>query len=134
MKNASKALISLANNYEINKIFNELRQYNELDELLLIHPKFNICKHIILKELKVNPDTRILIFSKLRDSVATITSKLKKNSLIRPKRFVGQATKSSQDKGLSQKKQIEILNDFKEGKYNVLISTNVAEEGLDIAE
>ncbi len=133
-KNASKALISLANNYEINKIFNELRQYNELDELLLIHPKFNICKQIILKELKVNPDTRILIFSKLRDSVATITSKLKKNSLIRPKRFVGQATKSSQDKGLSQKKQIEILNDFKEGKYNVLISTNVAEEGLDIAE
>ncbi len=133
-KNASKALISLANNYEINKIFNELRQYNELDELLLIHPKFNICKQIILKELKVNPDTRILIFSKLRDSVATITSKLKKNSLIRPKRFVGQATKSSQDKGLSQKKQIEILNDFKEGKYNVLVSTNVAEEGLDIAE
>ncbi len=133
-KNASKALISLANNYEINKIFNELRQYNELDELLLIHPKFYICKQIILKELKVNPDTRILIFSKLRDSVATITSKLKKNSLIRPKRFVGQATKSSQDKGLSQKKQIEILNDFKEGKYNVLVSTNVAEEGLDIAE
>ncbi len=133
-KNASKALISLANDYEINKIFNELQQYNEIDELLLIHPKFNICKQIILKELKVNPDTRIIIFSKLRDSVATITSKLKKNSLIRPKRFVGQATKSSQDKGLSQKKQIEILNDFKEGKYNVLISTNVAEEGLDIAE
>lgn len=133
-KNASKALISLANDYEINKIFNELRQYNELDELLLIHPKFNICKQIILKELKANPDARILVFSKLRDSVATITSKLKKNSKIRPKRFVGQATKSNQDKGLSQKKQIEILNKFKNGEYNVLVSTNVAEEGLDIAE
>jgi len=133
-KNASKALIILANDYEINKIFNELQQYNELDELILIHPKFNICKEIILKELKANPNARILVFSKLRDSVANISSKLKKNSLIKPKRFVGQATKSTNDKGLSQKKQIEILNKFKNGEYNVLVSTNVAEEGLDITE
>jgi len=133
-KNASKALIRLANDYEINKIFNKLQQYNEKDNQLLIHPKLNICQDFILKELKINPDAKILVFSKLRDSVKVIASKLKKNNLIKAKRFVGQTTKSTQDKGLSQKKQIEILNNFKEGKYNVLVSTNVGEEGLDIAE
>jgi len=49
-------------------------------------------------------------------------------------RFVGQATKAADDKGLSQKKQIEILDQFREGIHNVLVSTNVGEEGLDIAE
>ncbi|MFX1504180.1 MAG: helicase-related protein, partial [Promethearchaeota archaeon] len=53
---------------------------------------------------------------------------------IKPVRFVGQKTKSDDDKGLSQTRQIEILDQFKEGKYNVLVSTNIGEEGLDIAE
>jgi len=47
---------------------------------------------------------------------------------------VGQATKSQDDKGMSQKQQLEILEQFKRGQYNVLVSTNVGEEGLDIAE
>ena len=47
---------------------------------------------------------------------------------------MGQSTKSKDDKGLSQKKQLEILEQFKQGTYNVLVSTNVGEEGLDIAE
>jgi superfamily II DNA/RNA helicase len=47
---------------------------------------------------------------------------------------VGQSTKSKDDKGLSQKKQLEILDQFKQGHFNVLVSTNVGEEGLDIAE
>ncbi|MHA1328417.1 MAG: helicase-related protein, partial [Promethearchaeota archaeon] len=51
-----------------------------------------------------------------------------------PARFVGQATKNNEDKGLTQNMQLKILNGFKSGKYNVLISTNVGEEGLDIAE
>ena len=34
--------------------------------------------------------------------------------------------------GLSQKKQIEIINDFKDGKHNVLVMSSVGEEGLDI--
>ena len=36
--------------------------------------------------------------------------------------------------GQSQKQQQEILRDFKAGKYNVLVATCIAEEGLDIGE
>jgi len=38
------------------------------------------------------------------------------------------------DRGLTQKDQIEILRKFRDGEYNVLVATQVAEEGLDIAE
>ena len=36
--------------------------------------------------------------------------------------------------GQSQKQQQEILRDFKAGKFNVLVATCIAEEGLDIGE
>lgn len=35
---------------------------------------------------------------------------------------------------MNQKMQAEILRDFKNNKYNILISTCVGEEGLDIGE
>jgi superfamily II DNA/RNA helicase len=79
-------------------------------------------------------DSRILVFVKLRASVKNITDRFKPVDRIKSVRFVGQATKSEHDKGLTQTQQLDIIKKFKEGEYNVLISTNVAEEGLDIAE
>ena len=46
-------------------------------------------------------------------------------------KFIGQSMKMD-DMGYSQRRQIEILNDFKEDKVDILIATSVAEEGLDI--
>ena len=43
----------------------------------------------------------------------------------------GQSSRGA-DEGMSQKKQISTLNDFREGKLNVLVATSVGEEGLDI--
>jgi len=34
--------------------------------------------------------------------------------------------------GLKQKEQIELLDRFKDGTFNVIVSTSVGEEGLDI--
>ena len=44
---------------------------------------------------------------------------------------MGQASRHK-DKGLTQKQQVEILDKFRAGEYNVLVATSVAEEGLDI--
>lgn len=133
-KNSSKAVKILASDSRIRRILIELKKNQDYSPEQLIHPKFQVLVQILLEELHNNPDSRILVFVKLRDSIKNIVKNLKDISEIRPVRFVGQATKAADDKGLSQKKQIEILDQFREGMYNVLVSTNVGEEGLDIAE
>ena len=135
-KNSSKAVKILASDHRINQIFIELKKNEDYYPERLIHPKFYVLEKLLVQEFENNPPSRVLVFVKLRDSVKNITNKLKVNgkNLIKPARFVGQSTKSKDDKGLSQKKQLEILDQFKQGNYNILISTNVGEEGLDIAE
>ena len=44
--------------------------------------------------------------------------------------MIGKAGKT----GLKQKKQIETVQKFRDGDYDVLIATRVGEEGLDISE
>jgi Fanconi anemia group M protein len=132
--NSSKANRILASDSRIRRMHLELLKRNDLDPTSLIHPKFLILKKILLDELAKNPDSRILVFVKLRASVKNIVKRLKKINKIKAVRFVGQAKKSKDDKGLTQTQQLEILKKFKQGEYNVLVSTNVAEEGLDIAE
>ncbi len=133
-KKNSKANRILANDYRIRQIFLELIKNQALYPNRIIHPKLQLLKKIILDELIKNSDSRILVFVKLRASVQNIVDKLNESSQIHPIRFVGQSTKSNLDKGLNQKEQIKILNLFRNGTYNVLVSKNVAEEGLDIAE
>ena len=130
----SKAVRILASDYRLRRVYLELKQHKEFSSDELVHPKFHILEKLVLREVEHNPNSRMLVFVKLRISVINIEKKLNRNTQIKAIKFVGQASKSSQDKGLSQKRQIEILDEFREGKYNVLVSTNVGEEGLDIAE
>ncbi|MBO3763447.1 MAG: hypothetical protein FGF47_04500, partial [Candidatus Brockarchaeota archaeon] len=65
--------------------------------------------------------------------VTHLVEVLKKVNDVRVERFVGQASKTG-DEGLPQEKQVEIIEDFRKGNLNVLISTSVGEEGLDIPE
>lgn len=53
--------------------------------------------------------------------------------MIRPHVFVGQSSTKGSD-GMDQKKQTEIIKQFKAGTYNTLVATSIGEEGLDIGE
>ncbi|TFG26332.1 MAG: DEAD/DEAH box helicase [Promethearchaeota archaeon] len=99
----------------------------------IVHPKLEKLKALLIKQLSDNNNSRILVFCHFRDSVNNIVRYLKNNDIIKAHKFVGQASKGS-DKGLTQKEQINLLKEFKNGEYNTLIGTSVAEEGLDIAE
>ena len=132
--NSSKALKVLASEHELRRVYIELKRHEKFTPEHLMHPKFKILEKIILKELSRNIRAKILVFVKLRDSVKNIVDKLSNQNQIKPVRFVGQANRTKNDKGLSQKEQINILDRFKQGQYNLLVSTNVGEEGLDIAE
>lgn len=100
------------------------------------HPKLEELKSIIKEELNVsvNPDNsskKIIIFSQYRDSGSKITKELTLLGF-KCKLFVGQAKKK--DTGLSQKKQKEMLEEFSNSDFNVLVSSSVGEEGLDIPQ
>ncbi len=99
----------------------------------IIHPKIDKLKTLIHKQIKLIPESRILVFCHYRDSVNNIIKIFKDDPIIKAHKFIGQANKGT-DKGLTQKQQINILKEFKDGFYNTLIGTSVAEEGLDIAE
>ena len=75
-------------------------------------------------------DKKIIVFSQYRDSISNLVNEMNKIETIKAKMFVGQAKKKGT--GLSQKKQIELIEKFKENDFNVLVMSSVGEEGLDI--
>lgn len=104
------------------------------------HPKNDFMVGAILRHFaeaedeEIKKSTRIMVFTGFRDSAEEVTRILARHSpMIRPHAFVGQAG-ARNSAGMSQKQQLEIIKDFQEGKYNVLISTSIGEEGLDIGE
>jgi len=97
----------------------------------MINPKTEKVKEIVVELLQSSPAAKAIVFTNFRDTAEVVAKALGEIEGVRPVRFVGQASKLN-DKGLSQKKQVEILDKFRAGEYNVLIATSVAEEGLDI--
>jgi len=137
-KNDEKIKNNTANKSLKELFYNKgIKRVKELTlELLskgIVHPKINKLKEILTDQLTNNHLSRILVFCHFRDSVNNIVKSFKDHEIVKVHKFVGQATRGS-DKGLTQKEQIQLLKDFKEGIYNTLIGTSVAEEGLDIEE
>lgn len=97
------------------------------------HPKTKEIKKIVKEQLKASKNSRILVFAQFRITANLVATALDEIDEINAVRFVGQSKRKG-EKGLSQKEQVEILNKFKQGEYNVIVATSVAEEGLDIAE
>lgn len=111
------------------------------------HPKLREVTKILKKELGTgggqtklqstrfakNEDeksSKIIVFTQYRDTLEMIHQKLEKEG-IKSAKFFGQASKDG-EKGLTQKEQKAIIKAFRMGEYDVLLSTSVAEEGIDI--
>lgn len=100
--------------------------------LVFGHTKFEKLQEILLNHFKRSKenqsDTRAIVFVEYRDIVSEIyVLLLQARPLIRPQMFVGQT-------GQKQKQQIKALEDFRSNHVNVLISTSIGEEGLDVGE
>ncbi|XP_072545967.1 Fanconi anemia group M protein isoform X2 [Salminus brasiliensis] len=79
--------------------------------------------------------TRVMIFSSFRESVQEIAEMLNRHQpLIRVMTFMGQASARKGVRGFTQKEQLEVVQRFRDGRFNTLVSTCVGEEGLDIGE
>ncbi len=101
-----------------------------LEGMSEIHSKVSFTRRVIRQEISRNPDGRMIIFANYRDTVAAIVSFIEDIPGVNPTPFVGQANQEKD--GMSHSEQIERLNSFRKGDYNVLVATSVGEEGLDI--
>jgi len=103
----------------------------ELKRQGIIHPKLEKLRELLKQHAK-NSDIKIIIFSQFRDSIVNIIENISDIEHINAKMFVGQAKKNGT--GLTQKEQLQIINDFKKKQFNTIIMSSVGEEGLDIPE
>ena len=103
------------------------------DNIHFSHPKLNVLSDLVMEELRTTPTGRVIVFTQYRDTVELIVTKLQ-NENVRAVRFVGHASGKDSGQGLSQNEQLQILEDFKAGTYNVLVTTSIGEEGLHIPD
>jgi len=86
-------------------------------------------KILKLKEILDSVPGKALIFTSYRDSVDLIFNKLTEMG-VSAGILIGKAGET----GLKQKEQIDTVQKFRDGLFQVLVATRVGEEGLDIAE
>ncbi len=89
------------------------------------HPKISELKKI-LKSL--GRDEKAIVFTSYRDSVEGIFENLSADGF-RVRYLIGKS-----GRGQSQREQVKTVEDMKDGLFDILVATQVGEEGLDISE
>ena len=108
-------------------VFEELSVLvKELVDKGYTHPKIAKVQEIV--DSLIKDGKRVLIFVGLRSVAKEIADKLRDRG-VNAKLLIGQ-----REGGMKQKDQVRVVEEFKLGKINPLIATQVGEEGLDIAE
>mmetsp|Transcript_138122 Transcript_138122/g.240134 ORF Transcript_138122/g.240134 Transcript_138122/m.240134 type:complete len:1001 (-) Transcript_138122:310-3312(-) len=115
-----------------------------LDPLLQVDPLPSQKLGLLLKELESanNDDTefRGIVFTDTKKGTRRIVQSINNTpslkGAIRPKEFVGHQRTQVDDGvlGMNTKQQQRVVSQFKEGVFNLLVATSVAEEGLDIPQ
>ena len=96
-----------------------------------LHPKFRRARILLAQTLGIEDGERVIVFTESRDTAEALTDFLGEH--FQTRKFVGQGDKEGSD-GMTQNEQQETLDEFRAGEFEVLVSTSVAEEGLDVPE
>ncbi|WP_247005441.1 DEAD/DEAH box helicase [Halorientalis litorea] len=122
---ASKADQRLVSDPKVREAMRRAEAYDDL------HPKFRQARILLAETLGLNDGERVIVFTESRDTAETLTDFLGEH--FETRKFVGQSDTEGSD-GMTQTQQQETLDAFRAGEFEVLVSTSVAEEGLDVPE
>ena len=122
---ASKADQRLVSDPRVRDAMELAREYDE------VHPKFRQARILLAETLGIKGGNRVLIFTESRDTAEQLTEFL--GDHFDTRRFVGQTDKEA-SAGMSQDEQRDTLEAFRRGDFEVLVSTSVGEEGLDVPD
>ncbi len=124
-ENDNKSVRNFMRDIRIQKLLVEINKKNE------IHSKVGAVRRLVRERLRRNLDSKIIIFASFRDTITVLHEAMGDLKDARAIQFIGQTNRSSGE-GLKPKEQIKRLEEFRNGSANILISTSVGEEGLDI--
>ena len=124
-ENDNKSVRNFMRDIRIQKLLVEIKKKNE------IHSKVGAVRRLVRERLRRNLDSKIIIFASFRDTITVLDEAMGDLKDARAIQFIGQTNRSSGE-GLKPKEQIKRLEEFRNGSANILISTSVGEEGLDI--
>ncbi|TLY01358.1 MAG: DEAD/DEAH box helicase [Thaumarchaeota archaeon] len=96
------------------------------------HPKLERLVSVIRDQLGKKKDSKVIVFTQYRDTIDSIIERLDAANLD-ARRFVGQADRAG-DKGMDQRLQTERLEMFREGRFPILVSSSIGEEGLHVPD
>jgi ERCC4-related helicase/ERCC4-type nuclease len=122
---ASKASQRFVSETKVREAMEQAESYDDL------HPKFRRARILLAQCLGIENGERVIVFTESRDTAETLTEFL--GAHFSTRKFVGQGDKEGSD-GMTQNEQQETLDAFRAGEFEVLVSTSVAEEGLDVPE
>lgn len=101
-------------------------------EVVEEHPKILALIEELRRYFNEEPSGNVIVFTQYRDTAEHLVDILRENGF-KVEKFVGQR-KDKNFVYMSQRKQLQTLKKFKDGEIQVLVSTSIGEEGLDIPQ